>query len=355
MRIKLSAFLQMKPNVYIYQKLGWRIALFYMIILGRMYFLLRQEEKRKITASLEKVFGERKGRSELKAMANHVFRGIFCHYYEKIFNAYTDIHGLRTFLFGSVIPQGLERLDHALEAGRGVLFVTGHYGGIEYIPIYLALKGYPISVIAKFSTAQLKETLHAKTSPLGLRIIDGSQKNGVLKCGTHIENPGFSALDSKGQRIGFDVDFCRAVAAAVNVPEVKYTPLTSKERLPALLLEAQREPAGERGLAGAFRAHHEHLRRALGGVAHRLVPAAEHLDQLLVDDADHLLTGGDRVEHLLAERPLADARDEVAHDLEVHVGFEQRNAHFAQRLVEILLRDLPGGSEAAERVLEAVG
>ena len=180
MKIKLSAFLQMKPNVYIYQKLGWRIALFYMVILGRMYFLLRQEEKRKITASLEKVFGERKGRSELKAMANHVFRGIFCHYYEKIFNAYTDIHGLRTFLFGSVIPQGLERLDHALEAGRGVLFVTGHYGGIEYIPIYLALKGYPISVIAKFSTAQLKETLHAKTSPLGLRIIDGSQKNGVL-------------------------------------------------------------------------------------------------------------------------------------------------------------------------------
>lgn len=60
------------------------------------------------------------------------------------------------------------------------------------------------------------------------------RKNGFLKCGTHIENPGFSSLDANGQRIGFDVDFCRAVAAAINVPEVKYTPLTSKERLPAL-------------------------------------------------------------------------------------------------------------------------
>lgn len=60
------------------------------------------------------------------------------------------------------------------------------------------------------------------------------QANGFLKCGTHIENPGFSALDSNGQRIGFDVDFCRAVGAAVNVPEIKYTALTSKERLPAL-------------------------------------------------------------------------------------------------------------------------
>lgn len=58
-------------------------------------------------------------------------------------------------------------------------------------------------------------------------------KRGYLKCGTHIENPGFSALDSSGKRLGFDVDFCRAVGAATNV-DVKYTPLTSKERLPAL-------------------------------------------------------------------------------------------------------------------------
>ncbi|WP_066851608.1 amino acid ABC transporter substrate-binding protein [Halodesulfovibrio spirochaetisodalis] len=58
-------------------------------------------------------------------------------------------------------------------------------------------------------------------------------KRGYLKCGTHIENPGFSALDSSGNRIGFDVDFCRAVGAATDV-DVKYTPLTSKERLPAL-------------------------------------------------------------------------------------------------------------------------
>jgi len=60
------------------------------------------------------------------------------------------------------------------------------------------------------------------------------QKDGFLKCGTHIENPGFSALDSNGKRVGFDVDFMRAVGAAVNVKEIKFTPLTSKERLPAL-------------------------------------------------------------------------------------------------------------------------
>ncbi len=64
--------------------------------------------------------------------------------------------------------------------------------------------------------------------------LENVKKDGFLKCGTHIENPGFSALDSNGKRVGFDVDFMSAVAAAVNVPEIKFVPLTSKERLPAL-------------------------------------------------------------------------------------------------------------------------
>jgi len=71
-------------------------------------------------------------------------------------------------------------------------------------------------------------------SAAGATTLENVKKDGFLKCGTHIENPGFSALDEKGQRVGFDVDFMRAVAAAVDVPEIKYVPLTSKERLPAL-------------------------------------------------------------------------------------------------------------------------
>ncbi len=92
---------------------------------------------------------------------------------------------------------------------------------------FFIMRSFLISV----STVALLATAVAGVQAATLKDV---QKDGFLKCGTHIENPGFSALDSKGQRIGFDVDFCRAVAAAVNVPEVKYTALTSKERLPAL-------------------------------------------------------------------------------------------------------------------------
>ncbi len=47
---------------------------------------------------------------------------------------------------------------------------------------------------------------------------------------------GFSAPNDKGEWSGFDIDFCRAVAAATlgNPDKVKYVPLSTKERFTAL-------------------------------------------------------------------------------------------------------------------------
>jgi general L-amino acid transport system substrate-binding protein len=51
-------------------------------------------------------------------------------------------------------------------------------------------------------------------------------------CGVNTGLPGFSAADDKGNWSGFDVDFCRAIAAAIfNDPKkVKFVPLEAKER-----------------------------------------------------------------------------------------------------------------------------
>ena len=47
---------------------------------------------------------------------------------------------------------------------------------------------------------------------------------------------GFSTFDDKGNYSGLDVDYCRALAAAIfgDASKVKFTPLTAKERLTAL-------------------------------------------------------------------------------------------------------------------------
>ena len=59
---------------------------------------------------------------------------------------------------------------------------------------------------------------------------------GRVVCGSRTDLVGFGYLDESGRNIGFDIDFCRALAAAVlGDPEaVEFVPLTSAERGPAL-------------------------------------------------------------------------------------------------------------------------
>lgn len=59
---------------------------------------------------------------------------------------------------------------------------------------------------------------------------------GHLICGVSQGLPGFSLKDEKGRWSGLDVDFCRAVAAAVlgKAGKIKLRPLTSQERFAAL-------------------------------------------------------------------------------------------------------------------------
>jgi len=59
---------------------------------------------------------------------------------------------------------------------------------------------------------------------------------GELVCGVSKGLIGFSAPDASGKWTGFDVDLCRAVAAAVlgDPDKVKFVPLNAEERFPAL-------------------------------------------------------------------------------------------------------------------------
>ena len=59
---------------------------------------------------------------------------------------------------------------------------------------------------------------------------------GFVQCGVNTGLPGFGNPDSTGKYTGFDVDYCRAVSAAIfgDPDKVKYTPLDGTERFPAL-------------------------------------------------------------------------------------------------------------------------
>jgi len=66
--------------------------------------------------------------------------------------------------------------------------------------------------------------------------LDDVKAKGFIQCGVNTGLAGFSAPDDKGEFTGLDVDFCRAVAAAVfaDGTKVKFTPLSAKDRFTAL-------------------------------------------------------------------------------------------------------------------------
>ncbi|MDB5522708.1 MAG: bacterial extracellular solute-binding s, 3 family protein [Rhizobium sp.] len=66
--------------------------------------------------------------------------------------------------------------------------------------------------------------------------LDSVKAKGFVQCGVNANLAGFGSQDSAGGFSGLDIDLCKAVAAAVfgDATKVKFTPLSAKDRFPAL-------------------------------------------------------------------------------------------------------------------------
>lgn len=83
------------------------------------------------------------------------------------------------------------------------------------------------------STAQPPEII----KPAGYgETLAAVQARGKVVCGVHTELLGFGYLDANGRNVGFDIDFCRAVAAAVlgDPNAIEAVPITAADRGPVL-------------------------------------------------------------------------------------------------------------------------
>ena len=74
------------------------------------------------------------------------------------------------------------------------------------------------------------------TLDLNAKTLDYVKERGYLICGISENLIGFSNFNDRGEWVGFDVDFCRAVAAAVfgDANKVEFITTTSKSRFPLL-------------------------------------------------------------------------------------------------------------------------
>jgi general L-amino acid transport system substrate-binding protein len=85
-------------------------------------------------------------------------------------------------------------------------------------------------------TIGLAAFVAAAVQPATAETLDVIRDRGKLICGINPDLPGFAARDPEGAWRGFDVDFCRAVAAAIfnDAGKVEFKALSNAERLTAL-------------------------------------------------------------------------------------------------------------------------
>ncbi|WP_043361416.1 amino acid ABC transporter substrate-binding protein [Belnapia sp. F-4-1] len=78
--------------------------------------------------------------------------------------------------------------------------------------------------------------MHALALAAEAATLDTVRQRGILSCGVSTGFAGFSAPDSQGNYRGLDVDYCRAISAAVlgDAAKVRFVPLTAQNRFTAL-------------------------------------------------------------------------------------------------------------------------
>lgn len=96
----------------------------------------------------------------------------------------------------------------------------------------IKIKSYLLMAMSFFCISASNVAL-ANTNASTLATI---KARGELSCGVHTGLPGFSSMNSKGQWVGIDAEFCRAVASAVlgDPTKVRYVPLSVTQRFTAL-------------------------------------------------------------------------------------------------------------------------
>ena len=108
--------------------------------------------------------------------------------------------------------------------------MSKHVRALYYLGLSLALLATLAVALVPYSPALAQD---------GSSVLDAVRERGALNCGVNGQVPGFGFLDTDtGEWSGFDVDFCRALAAAifgeVTADNLNFVPLTTQERFTAL-------------------------------------------------------------------------------------------------------------------------
>jgi len=177
----ISRFLQQQPNIILAQMLPFSIYRGYLSIVGMYYYGINREERKRVSKSLRYVFGDKLDKKYFQHILIRTYFGILEHYFEKMINAHKSLPEMIAFLNNRILFSGRNLMDQIISEDRGCILVTGHFGAVEYIPLYLASNHYRPSMILRFKTKELKKALVDKSDSVDLELIDADSPNAIVK------------------------------------------------------------------------------------------------------------------------------------------------------------------------------
>lgn len=179
-RLNLSKFFQMRLNSWLIRFLPFFLSRYYLIGLGRLYYCFNRKERELIEKTINFVLGRRLTGPELRRARKETFTGIFDHYHEKLYLAYSSFKRIKRFFGKKMRLEGETALQEALAQGKGAILATGHFGAVEFLPAALALQGYKVAIICRFQTSRLRDSLVERARQVDLEVIDSDNGNCLL-------------------------------------------------------------------------------------------------------------------------------------------------------------------------------
>jgi Kdo2-lipid IVA lauroyltransferase/acyltransferase len=178
MQLKISSFFQSPANVLLFRGMSPRVAQLYLHVIGLLYYMVSRKEKRLIERNIRDVL---QGQDEryVRKVIRATFRGIFTHYFEKMFAAYRNLDTVLSYVATNFKVEGAQLLDRALEQGKGCILVTAHWGAVEFIPWLMHTLRAPTSAILECATARLEKTLRERVSHGDITLITSSAGESV--------------------------------------------------------------------------------------------------------------------------------------------------------------------------------
>jgi lauroyl/myristoyl acyltransferase len=171
LKISLSKVLQLRFNLFLMSHSPIWAVKAYIWVLARVYFACRPGQVKRIRKNIAKALRDRTP-SEVDKITRGVIKGTIQHYQEKMINGFLPMPKFRKFLVSRVVFDGYERvLQDAIKEGRGVIIASAHYGALEFLPIYLAVRKYGIATLAKFATERLRNITVPRANGDGLEIV----------------------------------------------------------------------------------------------------------------------------------------------------------------------------------------